>query len=190
MVIDFIFFEHAQVRLLPPACSSKIKIAGTVAHRRLFWKLFDGEKEVRARPVAERESCRQLPFRAPVQTQTPRVGSRPVPGWLARPRPAAGPSRTPTGHRRAEDSARLPAPGTTRTELPGVPCRARCHPTKDHVAADPPRSLGAFISHHLAVIVLSVSGNGSRYDRAARDNEARSRDREACPMESPGRSHG
>ena len=54
MVIDF-FFEHAQVRLLPPACSSKLKIAGTVAHRRLFWKLFDGEKEERARPVAERE---------------------------------------------------------------------------------------------------------------------------------------
>ena len=107
-----------------------------MSHRRLlFLKLFDGEQQEHARPVAERESCRQLPFRAPVQTQTPRVGSRPVPGWLARPRPAAGPSLTPTGHRRAEDRARLPAPGTTRTELPGVPCRARCHPTKDHVAA-------------------------------------------------------
>jgi len=46
--------------------------------------------------------------------------------------------------------------------------------------------LALSISDHLAVIVLSVSGNGSRSDRAARDNKARSRDREACPVESPG----
>ena len=44
-----------------------------MSHRRmLFLKLFDGEQQEHARPVAERESCRQLPFRAPVQTQTPR----------------------------------------------------------------------------------------------------------------------